>query len=410
MPRQLPPDVRHRLIIEQITARQGKVQTAASTTPASATATSVSRFSTNYYQDTPVSNGFLSPWNSSDGALTEKLPGLKASKTFLSSLRTNLSLPDCPSPAHSPALAPQHPSPLIISSTVSLPPPAYRSTTSALAAMDLDATTPLQGRTGDDPTHRDDTDAEPQLTTYLTTSPDETTAALRLIADSVAQQRATAARALIFHPANLAVFIGLCSVIARLQYKTRSDLGLVIVTLAGVAMATLAIIRWITGGYIDAAEQITRNMVEGRDVWVSKYGEEIIGTAVVEWTEARRGSTSGSANGERELRRRGSDGMTAIQGHARRGSSGKRRRGRRGDIYAWTVRLRYRSKGIGEGLLEAVVDEAKSRNGEVVFAEEHANSKRILPDWYNSAFNAKEERARLALQNVSDARRGNRKR
>ncbi|KAG8628252.1 hypothetical protein KVT40_004125 [Elsinoe batatas] len=397
MPRQLPPDVRHRLIIEQITARQGKVQTTAT------------------FQDT--SNGFLSPWNATDGALTEKLPGLKASKTFLSSLRTNLSLPDCPSPAHSPALTPQHPAPLIISST--LPPPAYRTTsTTSLAQMDLDAVPPPpQPRTADDPSHRPDTDpnSPPQLTTYLTTYPDERISALRLVADSVAQQRSIAARSLIFHPLCMAVFVALCGAVVKSQYRSSSDVGIVATTLAGVAMAALVGVRWACGGYIDAAEQVGERWIEGRDVWVSKYGEEIIGAVVVGWEDGgggtRRRGSSASDNGREGLKRRGSEGGEGERekGHARRGSSGKRRK-RRAEIVAWTVRLRYRGKGIGEGLLEAVVDEAKARGGEVGFAEGHANSTRVLWNMFNSPFEKKEKRAVIALQNVWESRGGKRKR
>ncbi|KAF2219112.1 hypothetical protein BDZ85DRAFT_206664 [Elsinoe ampelina] len=258
--------------------------------------------------------------------------------------------------------------------------------------MDLDAIPPPpQPRTADDPSHRPDTDPEspPQLTTYLTTSPDERLSALRLVADSVAQQRSIAARSLIFHPLCAAVFVALCGLVVKWQYRSSSDVGIVATTLAGVAMAALVSVRWACGGYIDAAERVGEGWIEGRDVWVSRYGEEIIGAVVVGWEDG------GGAG-----RRRGSSAS----------DNGREGRRRRAEIVAWTVRLRYRGKGIGEGLLEAVVDEARARGGEVGFAEGHANSTRVLWNMFNSPLEKKEQRAVIALQNVWESRGGKRKR
>ncbi|PNS18419.1 Protein transport protein sec1 [Sphaceloma murrayae] len=408
-----PSALRHRLIVEQIAARQGKSYMAAAAAAAAdasttqhhhhhgAAVSAISRFAPSSFQD---GNGFLSPWSATDGTLTAKVPGLKASATFLSSLRTNLSLPDCPSPSHSPLLTatphPLPPSPLIIST---LPTP--------MATLDLDALSPPaapQPSTGASLPSSSSSSSEtapapavPELTTYLTTSPDEQLAALKLVADSIAQQSSLASRALLFHPLNLAFFVALSALVARWLYKDRSDAGIVLTTLAGLAMAALVGVRGCTRGYIDAAEGTGRDEAWwGRDCWVARYGEEIIGAAFVEWSGTRRGSEGemavvGPAQGQ--------------GGHARRASAGRKRRAR-ADIVAWTVRLKYRGKGVGEGLLEAVVDDVKSRGTEVGFAAEHANSKRVLWDMYNAAFERKEQRARRALQKVWDSRAGSGKR
>ncbi|TKX19779.1 acetyltransferase-like protein 19 [Elsinoe australis] len=397
-----PSQVRHRIIVEQIAARQGKLQvpdataTAANSNPASA----ISRFSP-YSSFHDAGNGFLSPWNATDGALTEKVPGLKASATFLSSLRTNLSLPDCPSPAHSPLLTATHhpppPSPLIISST-RLPPSTLGMSTPSTSQLDLDALpTPPSSRApaaaAAAPELTTPSEDPPPLTTYRATSTEDQIPALKLIADSIAQQSSTASKVLIYHPLNLAIFTAICAVIGRWIYNLKGqNLAIAFTTLAGVTVAGLSAVKWVTHGYTEFAEGVGMGLLDGREVWVSKFGEEVIGAAVVGWDEEGK-----DVLGERTKR----------EGSGRRGSgSGKRRKGRRAEIVAWTVRLKYRGKGVGESLLEAVVDDVKSRGAEVGFAEGHVNSKRILWDMYNREFDKKEHRARVALQNVWDSRAG----
>jgi ribosomal protein S18 acetylase RimI-like enzyme len=70
-----------------------------------------------------------------------------------------------------------------------------------------------------------------------------------------------------------------------------------------------------------------------------------------------------------------------------------------GVIYGWAVRLRYRGKGIGRGLLEKV---AEICEGRVRFSEDHVHSHRLsrIPAMFNRVFDKREAKARLMLEDV----------
>lgn len=224
----------------------------------------------------------------------------------------------------------------------------------------------------------------PALQTYTTTSPDDLIDALRLIADSVAQQRQAAARHIIFHPLWASAMVAMMAIVYRLLYREPSDLPLVGTTCAGCVMAGLLVVRACTEGYIEEAERVGKwewlfpgsepgvhgrldSGVEGKDgdsaeeqvVLVTKFGERIIGTVVLRAAAA--------------------------------GPAGKAK----GVIRAWTVERRYRGKGVGVGLLEEAVAVCKKRRWEgPEFDEQHANSRRVLPAFFHEG----EERERWAKE------------
>jgi GNAT superfamily N-acetyltransferase len=232
----------------------------------------------------------------------------------------------------------------------------------------------------------------PELHSYMARDEAEKTAALKLVADSVAQMRQAANSALIFHPLNIALAVGLMSLVARWVYDAKHDWSLVGTSCAGVLMALLAGYRWCTQGYLHSAEEINWDWIEGADVIVTKFGEEIIGTIVVDWL-------SGESSRQ------------------------KKKKAWRGEIRAWTVRLRYRGKGVGAALLEDAVKEARKKSAESLeFAEDHASelssspidcyiranmtiadSKRILPTIYNTKFDKREKKSRELLQDLLEA-------
>jgi GNAT superfamily N-acetyltransferase len=234
----------------------------------------------------------------------------------------------------------------------------------------------------------------PELHSYLARTETDKTAALKLVADSVAQMRQAANAALIFHPLNIALAVGLMSIFARYIYNLKHDWSLVATSCAGVIMALLAGYRWCTQGYLAAAESVDWDWIEGADVFLTKFGEEIIGTVVVDW----------------------------ISGES---SRQKRKKAWRGEIRAWTVKLRYRGKGVGAALLEDAVKEARKKGAESLeFAEDHASksyysmiavriveanlfifadSKRVLPVIYNTKFDERERRSRELLQDLLEA-------
>ncbi|KAL5361815.1 hypothetical protein BJX96DRAFT_176579 [Aspergillus floccosus] len=216
----------------------------------------------------------------------------------------------------------------------------------------------------------------PDLNTYIATSPDDLIDALRLIADSVAQQRQTAARHMIFHPLWASVMVAVMAIVYRVLYREPSDLPLVGTTCAGCVMAGLLVVRACTEGYIEEAERVGKwewlfpgsgsgpgvhrgieSGSEGRDggraeeqaVLVTRFGDRIIGALVL------RGAAAGSERAEKV----------------------------RGVIRAWTVERRYRRQGVGVGLLEEAVALCKSKGWEgLEFDEKHANAKRVLPAFF----------------------------
>lgn len=212
----------------------------------------------------------------------------------------------------------------------------------------------------------------PELTTYIATESEDIRSAHKLIADSVAQQRQLAARAVIFHPVWLAAMVAVFGVVYKLLYHDSSDLPLIGTTGAGCVMAGLTVVRVFTGGYIEHAERVgTRAWLEGdeegssdeQEILVTKFGESIIGTVVV------RGIRDG--------------------------------RKVHGVIRGWTVHQKYRGKGVGMGLLEeAVLLCQKKRWRGPEFDKEHANAKKVLPGLFNGPFEERERRARGALQKL----------
>ena len=181
----------------------------------------------------------------------------------------------------------------------------------------------------------------PELKTYLTEDEDERIAAMKLVADSVAQMRQTANTALIFHPLNLAVMVAIVAVVARFVYNWRGDVVLAGMSSSGVIMAVMASYRFVSHDYIPAAEAINWEWLGDADVIVTKFGDEVIGTVMMDWV-----------TGEKK----------------------RNKKAWKSEIKAWTVRLRYRGKGVGSSLLEEAVKEAKKNGAEnIQFAEEHAS-------------------------------------
>ena len=205
--------------------------------------------------------------------------------------------------------------------------------------------------------------------------------ALKLIADSVAQQRQEASKAVILHPATLSATAVILAIMAKL-----TELSLMITTSAGLIIAGLVAVRWYTSSYIAQAEAINRkwlqitittdgnnassngsppkkngNKNEDPIVLVSKWGDEIIGALV----------------------------MRVVK------------RERKGYVRAWTVKLRYRNKGIGRGLLEEAAKVVWARGGRMMeFESQHANSHRALPPFFNGPLEKHEAHARVMLADV----------
>lgn len=204
--------------------------------------------------------------------------------------------------------------------------------------------------------------------------------ALRLVADSIAQQRQTASAAIIFHPLCLAGLFAMCAGVYR-QYQ-HAGYGMVMTMVAGVVIMYLSFVRFYTSSYIQRAEEFRwRDFITGPDgkedtVIAAVYGEDIIGAVVLrlEGDELNKKKKKGSAQAST---------------------------GGRGIIRAWTTRLRYRGKGVGSDLLHFAVQtttRAFGSTASVEFDPDHANSKHPLPDMFLRPFKRRQQKAAKALR------------
>lgn len=216
-------------------------------------------------------------------------------------------------------------------------------------------------------------DELPQLTTYIAESEDDRIEGLRLVADSVAQQRQISSKVMMFHPVSLAVYVVVVAIAAQYMLRWYDDKTMLGTTIGGITMIYLIFIRWMTGLYIGLAEDIDMEWLGEDRMIVVKWGEDVIGSLVLGW-----------ADNDAAKKR------------------GRRRRGK-AVVRAWTVKLKYRGKGVGEGLLEEAVKIAGERGADgILFDADHANSKRVLPAIFNGFIDKQEAKAEKALRKVAD--------
>jgi hypothetical protein len=162
---------------------------------------------------------------------------------------------------------------------------------------------------------------------------------------------------------------------------------------SGVIMAYLLGIRYFASGYLKAAESLRWNWLldehgEEDIIIGTRFGTELIGALVLHIEP-----------------------NISFGGKKKKGSISMK--GGKGMIRAWTTKLRYRGRGVGEDMLREAVRISQQRCGrdvEVGFAMEHANSKRVLPELFNGVFRKGEMRAARALEGVLGNAKGERKR
>ncbi|KAL9100846.1 MAG: hypothetical protein Q9163_003836 [Psora crenata] len=226
-------------------------------------------------------------------------------------------------------------------------------------------------------------EAIPELTYNIAPAEpaDDRTAALKLVADSVAQQRQVASKAVILHPATLAAAVVVLAIMARFL-----ELSLMVTTSAGLVMSALLMVRWYTSGYLAKAEEINWSWLEhsstpGRNngqgsgspgkkngsknedpiVLVARWGDEIIGALVMRLVK----------------------------------------RERKGYVRAWTVKLHYRNKGVGRGLLEEAARIVWGRGARMMeFENKHVHSHRVLAPFFHGPLEKNETHARDMLADV----------
>ncbi|KAH7245785.1 hypothetical protein BKA59DRAFT_175516 [Fusarium tricinctum] len=204
----------------------------------------------------------------------------------------------------------------------------------------------------------------PPLAIEILTQPSEKKDALKLVVDSVAQQRQTASRALIFHPIALSIFTAVLA-IAHYGANVGKDITTMITIYPGIVITYLVAIRYFTSAYIRIAEETDwLNWLKSSDVEDSiigaRFGEEIIGAVI--------------------LRLNKSDNAALIRG--------------------WTTKSRYRRRGLGGDVLRESIKIAKralGRDCTVEFAADHANSHMPFYTIFNGPFLARQASAKKAL-------------
>lgn len=180
------------------------------------------------------------------------------------------------------------------------------------------------------------------LTTEIATTNDDIVAALKLVAESVTQQRGMAARAIVLHPLSVSMFTVAISALMHFMLKPGLYSKLVL-TATGLVILSCAFVRQVTMGYAVAAEDFSKMWLVDDQILVSKLGGVVIGALVYGWEKGE-------------------------------GRGNRRKKWGKGIIRAWTVKQKYRCKGIGTELLEDAVRETAKRGGEeVVFAKDHAS-------------------------------------
>ncbi|KAL2429667.1 hypothetical protein ABEF95_009402 [Exophiala dermatitidis] len=329
-------------------------------------------------------------------AVGDRIPGFKTSAAFFNTLRANLIL-DADSAPPSLSNTPDSLRPVTMASSNSLPPPSP----SALAQTPESAAAVTDAQQN---SHSSPLDSIPELKTTLAVTEDDKVEALHLLADSVAQQRQIASTAVLFHPATLSLLVLLFGLVYHHFYKgSTGDLLLVGTTSTGVLMAVLVTIRWLVGGYLVEAERIGTwkwlnlgredgNSVGDEDeILLTRFGDEVIGTLIL---RGQRENGSGS----------GSDGTTTNNSTSPTKRSSRKTHHQQpvhGVIRGWTVKQRYRRKGVGQGLLEEAVQLCQTKGwAGPDFATDHANSHRVLPAAFNGGFAKRERLARDMLERV----------
>lgn len=305
--------------------------------------------------------------------------------------------------------------------------------------------------------------------TSIAHSRDDRIAALRLIADSVAQQRQPAARSILFHPLYWMPMIWLFFYIDLHLFAGPPDIARSVMVWLGCAMASLVLVKFLVRGYLEEAEKIGWNWLYGEDcadvidnnerrnkkgkngyqrglftprhwnrlrqdlVLISWFRGNIIGVVVLRVLRERarpeakkilpapsqsstenvnsdsssKATTTGCDAGDKSLFESTSTSASttptqpSTPPHSPTTTptrKGKKRYRFKTFVRAWTVQHRYRGHGMGREILAYAV-RVCHENGwdEPSFAEDHANSLRVLPWIFNWGLEDNEEKARVCL-------------
>jgi hypothetical protein len=230
-----------------------------------------------------------------------------------------------------------------------------------------------------------------RITTSIATEREDLIAALKLIAESIAQQRQVAARSIIHHWLSWMLTGIVFAGIFLVMYNGPSDCGRIILTCTGALMVALLLTRNSVAGYLDLAENTgTWKWLYGPDesenirsaekwrsyrllkkhqlgferaydiVVIVRYQSAVIATLVLRVVRCDQPNSNPDMKSTAPQRPMG-------QNHA-------------AFIRALTVAYRYRSLGLGGALLRVAVMLREENNWKSIeFADRHAMSPQVLP-------------------------------
>ena len=162
---------------------------------------------------------------------------MRTTIAFLTSLSANLRIdPDLPSPLPTPTsfqlnnfVRPLPPTSLSYTTTTT---PSYNPYPSPAEYQVMSSNAPIAPA-------KAPADELPQLSTYTAESEDDRVEGLRLVADSVAQQRQVASKVLMFHPVSLAAYFVTVAIAAQYMIRWYEDRLMLGTTLGGITMTFL---------------------------------------------------------------------------------------------------------------------------------------------------------------------------
>ncbi|KAH8705123.1 hypothetical protein BGW36DRAFT_285046 [Talaromyces proteolyticus] len=261
----------------------------------------------------------------------------------------------------------------------------------------------------------------PATWTYQASTNDDQSEALKLIADSIVEQRSIAIRGILLHPAVLAMASLLTLLLLRSAYHEPHKNGpvagiigtfAVMVALIAIHHTTKAYLTWASavedpawlqdglyrrsqynnGSAGGSKQHIHHGSIPAEDeIIIATHQGSIVGVLVLRTARTNALSSGApSANGMRALRHR----------HSNSSSSGRLT----GVIRAWTVHPSHRHRGFGSSLLESAVSICRLRRLDgPIFADEHLHSAhipglRLLPWPFNRIFERREEQAKESLK------------
>ncbi|KAK2746367.1 hypothetical protein FQN57_003249 [Myotisia sp. PD_48] len=245
----------------------------------------------------------------------------------------------------------------------------------------------------------------PTLTISPARTEEDLLSALHLIAESIAQQRQLAIKAILLHPAVLAasIFYFLSSI--KLLYTGYpSDIVLMLGVWSMSSLISLFIIRRYVQGYSSLIER-TNELA-----WFSEYSIHGLPAKRDEVFVARQGEKDGTNGSEivGVLVMRICKTVTDAGPPGLRPRSCRRRSSARwtGIIRSWTVKRTSRCQGIGTRLLQEAIANCRLRTLDgPIFADDHALSKRVLPQMFNVIFDKQDGWARTYLEHAIIAQR-----